>query len=133
MVVTVMKTSFERLKLRAINYRDKKSFENKTFREELVYELLSATLAENANGFTEFIEICQKILNHPVPTNKKFVQGNHLPFINKTLSKAIIHRTRFCNKYLRNKTDENKKKVYKKQRNYCLTSKKNQRENITVV
>ena len=34
-VVTAMKTSFERLEPRVINYRDYKSFENKLFREEL--------------------------------------------------------------------------------------------------
>ena len=31
-----------------------------------------------------------------------------------------MHKTRFRNKYLRNKTDENKKK-YTKQRNYCVS------------
>ena len=31
-----------------------------------------------------------------------------------------MHRTRFRNKYLRNKTDENKRK-YTKQRNYCVS------------
>ena len=39
MVVTVMKTSFERLKPRVINYRDYKSFENKLFQEELLFEI----------------------------------------------------------------------------------------------
>ena len=39
MVLTVMKTSFDRLKPRVINYRDYKSFENKLFREDLLYEL----------------------------------------------------------------------------------------------
>ena len=38
MVVTVMKTSFDRLKSRIITYRDYKSFKNKIFREELLYE-----------------------------------------------------------------------------------------------
>ena len=40
---------------------------------------------------------------------KQFVRGNHLPFITKTLSKAIMHWTRFCNKYLRNKIAEIKR------------------------
>ena len=40
--------------------------------------------------------------------------------MNKTLSKAIMHRTRIYNKYLRNKTDKNKRK-YTKQRNYCVS------------
>ena len=51
---------------------------------------------------------------------KKLVRGNHLPFMNKTLSKEIVHRTRFCNKYLTNKTDENKRK-YTKEQNYCVS------------
>ena len=101
MVVTVMKTSFERLKPRAVNYKDYKSF-------------------ENASGFQEFIEICQKSSNYHTDTKQKFIRGNHLPFMNKTLSKAIMHRTKFRNKHLRNKTNENKKK-YTKQRNYCVS------------
>ena len=52
--------------------------------------------------------------------NKRLYEGNQLPFMNKTLSKAIMHRTRFRNKYLRNKTVENKRK-YTKQRNYCVS------------
>ena len=64
--------------------------------------------------------MCQKTLDHHVPAKQKFVRGNHLPFMNKTLSKAVMHRTRFRNKYLRNKTDENKRKS-KKQRNYCVS------------
>ena len=105
MVVTAMKTSFERLKPRAVNYKDYKSF-------------------ENAVGFQEFIEICQKSPNYHTDTKQKFIRGNHLPFMNKTLSKAIMHRTRFRNKHLRNKTNENKKKVYKTTKLLCLTSKK---------
>ena len=120
MVVTVMKTSFERLKPKVINYRDSKSFQNKLFQEELLFELSNSTLEENANGLEEFTEMCQKTLNHHAPAKQKFVRGNHLPFINKTLSKAIMHRNKFRNKYLRNKTDENKGK-YTKQRNYCAS------------
>ena len=48
MVVTVMKTSFERLKPRIVNYRDYKSFKNKLFREELLFKLSNSTLEENA-------------------------------------------------------------------------------------
>ena len=55
-----MKTSFERLNAEVINYRDYKSFENKLFWEELLYELSNATLGENADGFKRFIKICQK-------------------------------------------------------------------------
>ena len=58
--------------------------------------------------------------NHP-PNKKKYIRGNHLPFMNKELSKEVIHRTRLRNyDFLRNRSDENKKKVFK-QRNYCVS------------
>ena len=111
-----MKTSFERLKPSVINYRDYKSFENKLFREELSFELSNLTLEENAEGLEDFIEICQKTLNYHAPGKQKFVRGHHLPFMNRTLSRAIMHMTMFRNKCLGNKTDENKRK-YTRQRN----------------
>ena len=52
-----MKTSFKRLKARVVNYGDDQFFENKLFREELLYELSSAALEENADSFEEFIQI----------------------------------------------------------------------------
>ena len=40
--------------------------------------------------------------------------------MNKDLSKAIMARTRFKNKFLKNRNDENRKK-YSKQRNYRVS------------
>ena len=87
---------------------DNKSLENKLLREELLYELSNAALEENADGFEEFIELCHKTPNHHAPAKQKFVRGSHLLFMNKTLLKAIMHRTRFRNKYLKNKPTKTK-------------------------
>ena len=43
-----------------------------------------------------------------------------------------MHKTRFCNKYLKNKTDKNKRK-YTKQQNYCVLLLKYQRKNNAAV
>ena len=64
MVVTVIKTLFERLKTRVINYRDK------LFRAGLLFELSNSFLEENEDCLEEFIEICQKTLNHHPHPNK---------------------------------------------------------------
>ena len=40
--------------------------------------------------------------------------------MNKKLSKVIMHRARLRNNFLRNRSDENKRK-YSKQRNYCVS------------
>ena len=58
----------------------------------------------------DFLKYVKKTLDLQVPKKQKFVHGNHLPFYEK---KAIMQRTRFCNKYLKNKTDENKRKYAK--------------------
>ena len=58
----------------------------------------------------DLLKYVKKTLDHQVPKKQKFVHGNHLPFCEK---KAIMQRTRFRNKYLKNKTDENKRKYAK--------------------
>ena len=48
----------------------------------------------------------------------KYIRGNHQPFMNKELSKAIMNRSRLRNAFLKNKT-ESSRNYYVKQRNYC--------------
>ena len=51
---------------------------------------------------------------------KKYSRGNHIRFMYKELSKAIMNQTRLRNGYLRKRSSEIRKK-YSKQRNYCLS------------
>ena len=51
---------------------------------------------------------------------KKYIRRNHVPFINKEFPKAIMHRSKFRNNFLRYRFNENRKK-YSKQRNYCVS------------
>ena len=72
------------------------------------------------NSLKKFLEVCNKALDKHLPHKSKFVLGNHSPFMNRELSKAIITRTRLRNKFFKEKTVENRKN-YNKQRNYCAT------------
>ena len=72
------------------------------------------------NSLKKFLEVCNKALDEHLPHKSKFVRGNHSPFMNRELSKAIITRTRLRNKFFKEKTVENRKN-YNKQRNYCAT------------
>ena len=51
---------------------------------------------------------------------KKSSRGNHMRFMYKELSKAIMNQTGLRNVYLRKRSSEIRKK-YSKQRNYCLS------------
>ena len=58
-------------------------------------------------------------LNRHAPPKKRYLRSNNAPFMNKTLAKAIMVRSRLRNKYLKLKTCESRD-AYKKQRNLCV-------------
>ena len=107
-----MKTTYRKLKPRIVYYHDFKYFCNTSFTE--IYGSFAVT--------------CNKILDNHVPLKKKYVRGNHSPFMKKFLSKAIMVRTRLRNISLKNRSEENKIN-YNKQRNFFVTLlRKNKRE-----
>ena len=54
------------------------------------------------------------------PRKQKYARGNHIPFMNRALSKEIMTRTRLRNNFLNDRGEENKRK-YSKQRNYYIS------------
>ena len=54
------------------------------------------------------------------PLKKKYIRGNNSPFMNRTLSEEIMKRSRLRNKFLKSKSEADKKN-YVKQRNYCVS------------
>ena len=59
------------------------------------------------------------ILNEHAPLKEEKNRGNNAPFMNKTLSKAFIERSKRKNMYNKYPTEETKSH-YNKQRNYCV-------------
>ena len=51
---------------------------------------------------------------------QKYVRSNHSPFINKTILKATMDKSRLRKKFLKTRSNEDKK-AYNTQMNYCLT------------
>ena len=115
MSVTVMKIYYQKQSPKIINYRNYKGFSNQVFRDELIEHLShqEVTLDELQNRSLN-------ILNKHAPLKKKFVRANHNSFMTKTITKAIMRRSRLRNKYLKNKSLINKV-AYNKQRNYCVS------------
>ena len=135
MVVTVMKTTYRKLEPRIIYYRDFKYFCNNSFKESL-QKAISQNLRVGCDEIYEsFAASCNKILDNHAPLKKKYVRGNHSPFMNKSLSKTIMVRTRLRNIFLKNRSEENKIN-YNKQRNLCVTllrkSKREYYQNLSV-
>ena len=85
-----------------------KNFSNEPLRENLLEKLSKEVFVNTNEGLQRF---CEKI---------KYVRGNQMPFMAKQLSKEIMKRSRLCNNFLRNRTEENKI-LYNNQRNYCVS------------
>ena len=119
MVVTVMKTNFRKLEPKIINYRNYRYFSNDRFKEKVTSELSKVVLENIDKGFNKFLDVCKDILNMYAPLKKKYIRGNNSPFMNRILSKEIMKRSRLRNKFLKSKSEADKKN-YVKQRNYYV-------------
>ena len=115
LIVTVMKTTFEKLPPQKISYRDFKKFKEDDFRSDL---LQSLNRIGNGIDFTEFQETFLKVLNNHAPLKEKTVRANDMPYMTKQLRKAIMNRSRLENKYHRDCTGESYRN-FKRQKNYC--------------
>ena len=64
--------------------------------------------------------MCTSALDKFAPQKQKHVRANQQPFVNKTILKAIMNRTRLRNKFLKEKSAINRKS-YNKLRNLCVS------------
>ena len=117
MTITVMKSVFKKSPPLIIKYRDYKKFNENLFRTNLRKSLTEIN-GTNMN-YETFEKKFMEQLNEHAPMKERLVRANNAPFLIKTLSKAVMHRSRLRNKYLTNPNDVNKNK-YPKYRNYCV-------------
>ena len=117
MTITVLRIFVKKQAPIFIKYRDYKNFDGLLFHNELSQKLQEVN--PNNICYDTFENIFMKILNQNAKVKTKFIRANNAPFMTKTLSKAIMNRSRFKNKFLKNPNKENELN-FKKQRNYCV-------------
>ena len=66
---------------------------------------------QNDEGFDKFFKICEEVVDTHAPRKKKYIRKNQSPFINKTLKKEIMKRTKSINNLI--KTEQKKIKKNK--------------------
>lgn len=116
LTITVMRKFFQKQTPTTILYRNYKNFDQHFFRNELLKEIYNVHQGKVNCATLEKIVI--KHLDRYAPIKKKYVRANNSPYMNKTLSKAVMNRSRLRNIFTRNPTPENKSN-YNKYRNYC--------------
>ena len=109
MTITVLKTYFKKKDPIIINYRYYQQLNEFEFRNDLLKLLES--IENKIMDYDDFSEI---VLDKYAPLKEKILRGSNAPFMNNSLSKAIMHR------FNKNPTELNKS-LYNKQRNDCVT------------
>ena len=86
------------------------------FREELQNKL--EILGDDIT-YTQFEKTFIEQLDKHAPLKEKSIRANNQPFMNKTINKAIMNRSRLKNRFLKSPTNINEHN-YKKHRNYVV-------------
>ena len=126
LTVTEFKMSFQKCKPRIITYRNYKNYDNDVLRSGIQ---TFCSLNETDLGLFKEPIFC--IFNKLAPIRKKHLRANEAPFMTKELHNAIMKRSRYRNKFLKDKSQTSREN-YKIQRNLCkklLRKTKNTKKN----
>ena len=100
--MSILRTSFQKLPLKFVIYRNQKNFHESNFLRDLDSRLIQGNLYKNCDDpYTKISEIFSDVLNYHAPLKQKSVRGNHAPFMTKELSKAIMTKSKVKNSYVK--------------------------------
>ena len=77
------------------------------------------TSENNDLEFDIFKSVLNQAIQKHAPIKQRYVRANQARFINKTINKEIMKRSRLRKKFLNPKSDIDRK-AYNKQRNLCV-------------
>ena len=125
MVLTTMRANYERLKPTKIQYRSYKNFSDKDFLRDLQNMPFHTCMDmdDNEAAYSSFKDMFKKVVDKHAPMKSKLIRGTHAPFMNKELSKAIMHRSKLKNIHNKTQTKESWE-AFKRQRNKCVAIKR---------
>ena len=92
MIVSVMKTTFQKLKPRIVRYRDYTQFSNDNFRKKVL---------ENLSLENRILTVMVLMVSIQIALRKKNMHCNNMLFFNKELSSAHKKLTQLRNRYLK--------------------------------
>ena len=136
MVVSVVKSKYQKEGLSIINYRNYKDFKLEEFSKDLRLEInkLQANKTDILS-YRQFEEAVNEVIDKHAPKKKNFLRANHAPFMTKSLRKAIMLCSQLRNRCNKSRTSE-KINSYLKKRNLCVkllkSAKKDYYNNLTI-
>ena len=116
-----MKDFYKKQSPNIIRYRSYRNFNNEIFINEVENNILKKYSEKSNLEFEIFKNEVDHILEKHAPIKKRYIRANQAPFIDKTISKHIMKRSRLRNKFLNTKSDIDRK-AYNAQRNLCTVA-----------
>ena len=104
-IKTVMKKTFKKIRPRVINHRSYRDFSNETLGVSMIHNLSNEAFVNNDDELEKLSKRAMDTLNSFAPIKKKYSCDYQLPFMIKKLSREIMTRSKFRNKYLKHKTE----------------------------
>jgi hypothetical protein len=122
MILTQMKISVQRKYAKSVKYRSMKTLNNQDFVKDIVSEHLERCVDQDSvhNAWKMFQDGLSAVIDIHAPIKNKCVRAVRAPFMNSTLRKAIMHRNKLHNIYLKHKSAANWE-LYRMQRNLCVS------------
>ena len=112
-----------------MKYRSYKHFDMPKYRNILKENL--ENFDEEIMSYEDFYEIFIRVLDRHAPIKTKQVRRNNGLFMTNASSKEIMHRSKLKNNFNKNPNEENKR-LYKKQRNFCVALQKREKKSTTI-
>ena len=105
MTISVLNRYIKKKAPITVNYRNYNKFNETNFRNDLIWQL--NTLDNDNINYDNFKRIFLNVLQEHAPSKRKVIRGNSAPFMNKTVSKAFMHRSKLKNRFNKDPSDIN--------------------------
>ena len=103
LVTTVLNLKYVKPKPKEVTYRNYKNFNLENFQRDLLTVFSSGCL-----NYETFENMFLSTLSLHAPLKKKIIRGNHAPYFNRTLRKAIMKRNELHTKFDKSKSEHDK-------------------------
>ena len=94
LVTTVLNTKYVKPKPKQVTYRNYKNFVLENFQRDLI-----VVFSSGCNDYETFERMFLSTLNLHAPLKKKTIRGNHAPYFNRNIRKAIMKRNELHTKF----------------------------------
>ena len=128
LTITSLKQYFPKQKPIIIHFRDYSNFDLFLFKSDLSH--IFTFIGNKDINYQTFENTFMDLLKQKAPIKKKYIRANNAPFMDKTLSKAVMTRSRIRDRYLRNLSVTNNNE-YKRYRNFVLGFSERKRGDFT--